>query len=195
MEARMPILNSKRVIVAAGVTPSTAPASATSIEAIGGPLLFPMPTSAPQSPPPLLTSSSTSDQQQQTSSSGARIAADVVMLTKCVADTTKALSQNFANLSAVSQAYVQEVAASTAVSCETLLQASNFLDFQVNSSIECSRQILQNMEKIQSSSVSARKLLADMKAVSETVTMVEGVLTQLERERGLPPPKKKGLFS
>ncbi len=184
----MPLVNSKRVIVAAGMTSSNAPpAASSSIEGLGGPILFAQPAPLASLPPPLPT--------EAAESAANRVVTDVVALSKSIGETTRALSQNFCNLSAVSQAYVQEAAASTAQSCETLLQASNFLDFQVNASIDCSRQILHNMEKIHLSMLSAKKLLSDIKGASESVTALEALLAQMEKERGIAQPKKKGLFS
>ena len=184
----MPMVSSKRVIVAAGVATSNGPAPlAGSIEVLGGPIPFPVPLAASTQPPPL---------PSENDAANTRVVNDVLTLSKSLDTTTRALAQNFASLSNVSQAYVQETAANTAHCCETLLQASNFLDFQVNQSIECSRQILENMEHIHRSMIDARKLVADIKAVNDSVAMLETVLAQMEKERGIAAvPKKKGLFS
>jgi len=179
----MPIFRDKRVVPTAGASSlSTAPVNT------GPPP--PQPAGvAPPLPPRLAPLDFNADTTPQLSSELLQLTASIVAAAASIAASVNSLSLD-------AERCLATCAEETGKFSEVLLQGTNFLEFQAASGLVCATKVLHHMEATDKSMTEARRLLDHIKSVNGSLNDVETIVAEMEKERGIVPPKpqKKGLL-
>lgn len=129
------------------------------------------------SPPPLPTASPTPE----------ILAADIQRCLFGVEMTSRVIAQRFDGLVSASVNHLETVARATGDHCDMMLQAANYVDFQVEHACRCGSAMLEGMIQLNNDMNRAKSVLADIQDANLRLAAVEKVLAEMEQERGLAP--------
>lgn len=111
--------------------------------------------------------------------------ADVQRLVGAAENSAVTVAESIARLCQVAQKHSDKCAKRTAEYVEVLLQSSSFVAFQAEECAKNGNAMLDSIEEIHKQMTEARQVLAEVEKSKETLTLLEDLLTQLERANGV----------